>query len=234
MKINICGVAFDDLTLEEAVREAMREGGEACRVCTPNALMLQACRKIPAYADLLNSSSLILPDGQAVLRAAKKQGTPLRQRVAGIDFGERLLEESARRGYRVFLLGGKDGVAPQAAERLSQRYPGLRVCGCYWGYFEKDGEENRRVLGMLRACHPDILLVCMGFPTQERWIRENLPMLPTVKVAAGLGGSLDVWSGAKKRAPKSWQDHGMEWAWRMLHEPKRLKELPDLIRFAKR
>ena len=76
MKINICGVAFDDLTLEEAVREAMREGGEACRVCTPNALMLQACRKIPAYADLLNSSSLILPDGQAVLRAAKRQGTP--------------------------------------------------------------------------------------------------------------------------------------------------------------
>ena len=194
MKITVGGVAFDDITLTEAVREAMRGGGEACSVCTPNALMLERCRAHPEYAELLNTSSLVLADGAGVLMAAKRQGTPLRERIAGIAFGEELAKEAARGGERVFLLGGADGVAPAAARYLQEKYPHLCICGTYWGYFEKDGDENRRVLGMIRACRPDILLVCFGFPMQEYWIRENLPMLPSVRVAAGLGGSLDVWA----------------------------------------
>lgn len=222
---------FDNLTTAEAVREAMR-GEEACRVYTPNALMLRACAENPAYVELLNSASMVLPDGSGVLLAAKRQGTPLRERVAGISFGEALLSEAARRGDRVFLLGGRDGVAPRAAERLQKRYSGLVICGTYWGYFEKDGEENRRVLGMIRACRPEILLVCFGFPIQEIWIRENLPRLPSVRVAAGLGGSLDVWAGDVRRAPVFVQRRGLEWAWRMVAEPKRLTQLPEILRFA--
>ncbi len=231
MKITVGGIAFDNLTLGEAVREAMR-GGEACRVYTPNALMLRACSEHPEYTELLNSASLVLPDGSGVLLAAKRQGTPLRERVAGISFGEALLCEAARRGDRVFLLGGKEGVAPRAAENLQKKYPGLLVCGAYWGYFEKEGEENRQVLGMIRACRPDILLVCFGFPVQEYWIRENLPHLPSVRVAAGLGGSLDVWAGDVRRAPVFVQKRGLEWAWRMAAEPKRLAQLPQIFRFA--
>jgi N-acetylglucosaminyldiphosphoundecaprenol N-acetyl-beta-D-mannosaminyltransferase len=232
MKITVGGVAFDNLTLSEAVREAMRGNGEACRVYTPNALMLRACTENPKYTELLNSASLVLPDGAGVLLAARRQGTPLRERVAGISFGEALLCEAARGDDRVFLLGGKEGVAPRAAENLQKRYPGLNICGAYWGYFEKEGEENRRVLGMIKACRPDILLVCFGFPVQEVWIRENLPYLPSVRIAAGLGGSLDVWAGDVRRAPVFVQRRGLEWAWRMAAEPKRLAQLPQIFRFA--
>ncbi len=232
MKISVCGVEFDDLSAEEAVRRALRSSDSPCWVVTPNARMLDSCQRHPEERGLLNAASLVLPDGWGVVRAAKRQGTPFHGRTAGIDFGERLLEAAAKRGDRVFLLGGRDGVASSAAERLCERFPGLCVCGCYWGYFEKDGEENRALLGWIRACRPDILLACMGYPTQERWLRDNLPSLPSVKVAAGLGGSLDVWSGSVKRAPKYWQEHGMEWAWRMLNQPSRVRELPSLVRFA--
>jgi len=232
MKVTVRGVSFDNLTINEAVREAFR-GEETCRVVTPNALMLQACAENPRLAELLNESSLVLPDGNGVLLAARRQGTPLKERVAGIDFGERLLSEAARRGDRVFFLGGEDGVAPMAAKRMAERHPSLQVCGCYWGYFEKQGEENQRVVGMIRACRPQILLICMGFPTQELWMRENLPLLPSVRVAAGLGGSLDVWAGNARRAPHVLQSAGLEWAWRMLSNPSRLHNFPSLVRFWK-
>ena len=231
MKINVCGVAFDDLDAQGAVDRVMGDRNGRFFVATPNALMLQRCEREPALRELLNAASIVLPDGMGVLRAAQRQGTPFRGRAAGIDFGERLLEAASRSGARVFLLGGEEGVAPMAAERLAARYNGLRICGSYWGYFEKYGVENQSVVSMIRACRPEILFVCFGFPTQERWILENLPLLPSVRVAAGLGGSLDVWSGQKRRAPERWQAMGMEWAWRMLHEPSRMRQLPELWRF---
>ncbi len=234
MKVTVEGIGFDSLCLRDALRAAEGEEGACCTVVTPNALMLEACRREPALRELLNSASLVLPDGAGVLQAAKRQGMPLRERIAGIDFGEALLERAAARGERVFLLGGADGVAPLAAERLRERYEGLCICGAYWGYFEKDGEEGRQVIGMIRACRPSILLVGMGFPLQEQWMRDCLPFLPSVRVAAGLGGSLDVWAGLRRRAPELWRRHGMEWAWRMLSEPRRLRDLPRLISFAAR
>ena len=233
MKVHICGVAFDDLGAEDAVRAAMRESDEPCWVATPNAVMLESCMQHPEQRELLNSSSMVLADGAGVVMAAKRQGTPLGGRTAGIDFGDRLMAAAAVRGDRVFLLGGGDGIAEGAAEHLRAVHPGLCVCGCYWGYFEKDGDENRRVLGMIRACRPDILLVCLGFPVQETWMRENLPFLPSVRIAAGLGGSLDVWAGKRSRAPQFMQTHGMEWAWRMAQSPSKLRQLPALFRFTR-
>ena len=232
MKITVGGVGFDNLTMTEAVKAVMRGGEEVWRICTPNALMLEACNRNPQYRELLNSASMVLADGAGVVAAAKRQGTPLRERIAGIDFGESLLREAAKSGDRVFLLGGADGVAAKAAENMQKKYPELKICGVYWGYFEKGGDENRRVLGMIRACRPDILMVCFGFPMQEYWMRDNLSMLPSVRVAVGLGGSLDVWAGRVRRAPKAVQRCGMEWAWRMTAEPKRLKQLPQMMRFA--
>lgn len=231
MKIEVCGIPFDDIDLQEAVREVLRPSSEPHWVVTPNALMLERCREHPEWRTLISSASMILPDGAGVLMAARRQGTPLRRRVAGIAFGEALIEEAAKRGKRVFLLGGADGIASRAAANLIRRFPDLKIAGAYWGYFEKDGEENCRVLGLIRACHPEILIVCFGFPMQEYWIRNNLPLLPSVRVAAGLGGSLDVWAGEVLRAPVLWQSAGMEWAWRMLREPRRIRDLPRLVTF---
>lgn len=231
MKVEICGVKFDGMDLDGAVRAALRPTGEACWVVTPNALMLESCRRHPEHLELLNAASMALPDGAGVMLAAKKRGTPLPCRVAGIDFGEALLAAAASRGDRVFLLGGADGVAPAAAQNLIKKHPSLCICGSYWGYFDKMGEENRRVIGLIRACRPDILLVGFGFPLQEIWIRENLSSLPSVRVVAGLGGALDVWAGRHTRAPLRWQKNGLEWAWRMVHEPKRVRDLPALLSF---
>ena len=213
MKIRVCGLDFDDIGTEHAVRAALT-GGNACFVVTPNALMLEDCARSPEHLRLLSGASLILPDGGGVVRAAARLGTPFAHgRVAGIDFGEALLSACAARGERVFLLGGADGVAACAAENLRRRFPALTIVGTYWGYFDRDGEENRNLISVIRACRPTVLPVCLGYPAQEEWIARNLPLLPSVRVAAGLGGSLDVW--------------------RMLAEPHRLANLPALVRFSR-
>lgn len=227
----MCHVKIHNTTLPEAVDYALSGERSPCWVVTPNAVMLDACERTPETARLLSGADLSIPDGAGVLIAAKRQGTPLSCRVAGIEFGEALLARAAEAGLRVFLLGGGEGVAEAAEERLRARYPRLCVCGTCWGYFEKSGEEDRRVTAYVRACRPDILFVCLGFPMQERWIEEHLRLLDGVRVVAGLGGSLDVWSGRLQRAPKPVSRMGLEWAWRMLKEPKRLKNLPAIVRF---
>jgi N-acetylglucosaminyldiphosphoundecaprenol N-acetyl-beta-D-mannosaminyltransferase len=131
---------------------------------------------------------------------------------------------------RVFLLGGADGVAVAAAERLRARFPGLCICGCSWGYFDRSGEEDRTTVATIRACRPDILFVCFGFPLQEHWIASHLHLLGDVRVVAGVGGALDVWAGRVHRAPAPVSAVGLEWLWRMLLEPKRLRHLPALVR----
>ena len=229
--MDLRGVRIDNVTMREALEIALDEEGSAF-VVTPNAVMLDACRKNADYADLLGRATLSLADGAGVMLCAKRAGTPLRERIAGISFGEALLERAAQDGLRVFLLGGADGVAEEAARRLRERYDGLQICGCLWGYFEKSGEEDTRVVDIIRAAHPDILFVCFGFPLQEEWIVAHLPLLEDLRVIAGLGGALDVWAGRVCRAPRLISRCGMEWAWRMLCQPKRLKHLPALVRCA--
>jgi len=235
-RITVAGVRVDDLTLGEATEMALREGQDTCWVVTPNAVMLDACRRDASLCALLNRADLSVADGVGVLWAARRQGTPLRERVAGIDFGERVLSRAAEEGMRVFLLGGNVGVAERAAEQLCARYPGLCVCGCCDGYFDCEGEEDRRVTAHIRDLRPDLLFVCMGFPRQERWIEAHLHLFPSLRLAVGLGGSLDVWAGAVRRAPRFIACVGLEWAWRMAQEPKRLRHLPAILHcvFARR
>ncbi len=230
-EIKLYGVKIDNVTKDEAVYRALRATGEPCVVFTPNALMLERARKDVSLAKLLGRASLSLPDGAGVLWAAQKMGTPLCERVAGIDFGAELLTRAERAGLRVFLLGGGEGVAERAAENLRKKHPRLCICGTTWGYFNKMGEENTRIVSYIRACRPDILLVCMGFPVQERWVVDNLHHLTDIRTIACLGGSLDVWSGDIRRAPVWISRAGMEWLWRMLRQPRRLVALPEMLSF---
>lgn len=229
--IKLYGVKIDNVTREEAVYRALRTTGEPCVVFTPNALMLEHARRDAELARLLNRASLSLPDGAGVLWAAQKMGTPLFERVAGIDFGAEVLSRAERAGLRVFLLGGDEGVAKRAAEHLQKKHPRLCICGTTWGYFDKNGEENTRVLSYIRACRPHILFVCMGFPVQERWVTENLHHLTELRLIACLGGSLDVWAGDLNRAPLWMSRIGLEWLWRMLRQPKRFAALPKMLSF---
>ena len=230
-RIRLCGVKIDNVTKKEAVARATESCGEPCVVFTPNAVMLEKCQKNPELADLLSHASLSLPDGAGVLMAARRMGTPLRERVAGIEFGESLLREAEKRGLRVFFLGGRAGVAERAAERWRETLPTLRIVGTHWGYFDRVGEENQRLLAHIRETCTDVLIVCMGFPVQERWVTENLHHLTELRLIACLGGSLDVWAGDLRRAPEWMSRMGFEWLWRMLRQPKRFAALPEMLSF---
>ncbi len=230
-QIRLWGVRICKLTLEEALSLAEKRENTPLTVFTPNALMLEAARRDEGLRALLNYATLSLPDGRGVLWAAARKGTPLSARVAGIDFGTALLQAAAEQGLRVFLLGGAPGVADAAAEQLIGRLPSLCICGTHHGYFGEGAEETRELLSLIQAASPHILLVCMGFPRQEMWVREHLSHLPSVEICACLGGSLDVWADRIKRAPLLLQKAGLEWAFRMVCEPKRMLQLPHLADF---
>jgi N-acetylglucosaminyldiphosphoundecaprenol N-acetyl-beta-D-mannosaminyltransferase len=192
--------------------------------------MLLAASKDRELRKLLNSSELNIPDGVGVRLAARLRGVRL-ESMSGIDIAEELLSVAASEGCRVFFLGAKRGVAEKAAENMRVRYSTLQICGVHHGYFDKSGAENVDVLKKIRAAAPDILFVCFGFPAQEKWITDNLASLPSVKLAMGLGGSLDVWSGNIRRAPLLVQKAGLEWLWRTVLEPKRARIFLDIPRF---
>ena len=231
-KTDIDGVKVDVTDIHEAVAFSLEKREQPCVVYTPNAVMLDACKREARLISLLNRATLSLPDGAGMILAARRKKLQLRQRVAGIDFGEALLASAEKAALRVYLLGAAPGVAMAAAERLQVRFPQLCICGTAHGYFEKEGAENQKLLAHIHACNPDILFVCFGFPIQEEWIDRNLASLTSLRVIAALGGSLDVWAGHVRRAPRMISRMGLEWAWRMAHEPKRLKHLPALLRVA--
>lgn len=233
-KINIRGVLFDNTTLVDAtaqVADHLANGDGLFSVFTPNSEIVQLCIEHHEYYDLINSASLIIPDGIGVIKASKILRTPLKEKVAGVELGEATLKHCAEHGIGVFFLGAKPGVANDAAKVMQEKYPGLPVLGTHDGYFKKTGEENDAVISEIVASQAKVLFVCLGVPAQEKWIYENRDRLIGVKVALALGGSLDVYSGNVKRAPKLFIRLGLEWFYRLLKEPKRIGRMMKLPKF---
>ena len=228
MKHNILGVCFDNLTLDEAAQAgaALLDEGGFHYVVTPNPEFILAAEKDEEFRTILNKADLVLPDGIGVVYSAKILGTPLKSRVPGIDFAARMLEELDRRGGRLFLLGAKPGVAETAAQKLTEKYPGLRIAGTHDGYFKDDAP----VVEAIAASGADCVFVCLGAPKQEFWMRKNGDATGA-KLLCGLGGSLDVFAGVVERAPKFWCDHGLEWFYRLCKEPKRIGRMMKLPLF---
>lgn len=228
MRIDVLGVGFDNLTLDEAVErgcELLRTEGTRY-VVTPNPEIVEVCRENPAAREAVNGAALVLPDGIGVIKGAAMLGTPLKERVPGIEFAALLLERMAGEGKSLYLLGAKPGVAETAAERLKERYPGLRVAGVHDGYFQEDGP----IVEDIRQSGADAVFVCLGAPKQELWMAKNGPATGA-RLLCGLGGSLDVFAGTVKRAPKFWCDHGLEWFYRLCSDPRRLGRMMKLPLF---
>lgn len=228
MRIDVMGVEFDSLTMEEAVAKAhaLMEARRAAYVVTPNPEIVMRCREDAAAMDAVQQADLVLPDGIGVVYGAKILGTPLKAKLPGIDFATTLMGELAREGKSVFLFGAKPGVAETAGERLRERFPGLVIAGTNDGYFTDDAP----VIEKINTVQPDLLLVCLGAPKQELWMQRNAPRL-NVGLMAGLGGSLDVFAGTVKRAPKFFQKLGLEWFYRLVKEPSRIGRMMKLPKF---
>ena len=223
------GVEFDSVTKDEAVRFVLdriseRSGGY---MVTPNPEIVMETWANPELKSAVSGAKLTIPDGIGVIHAANILKTPLKERVPGIDVTASVLERMAKEGKSVFLLGAKPGIAEKAAENMKKEYAGLRVCGMQDGYFKDD----KPVIDMINAAKPDFLLVCLGAPKQELWMAKHEKELD-VGFMGGLGGTLDVFAGVVKRAPKGWQDSGFEWLYRCVKEPwrfKRAAKLPEFI-----
>jgi N-acetylglucosaminyldiphosphoundecaprenol N-acetyl-beta-D-mannosaminyltransferase len=220
-RTDVLDVGFDAVTLQQAVERAMDAlslDGPAQYVVTPNPEIVWECRKDEALRRTLENALLVLPDGVGVIYGSRILGRPLPEKVAGCDFAEALAGRLAESGKSLFLLGSKPGVAELAADALRKKYPALRIAGTADGYFRDDGP----VIEQVNRSGADVLFVCLGAPKQEKWMAANRDKL-CVRLMAGLGGTLDVFAGTVRRAPAAWQKLGLEWLYRLLREPKRIK-----------
>jgi N-acetylglucosaminyldiphosphoundecaprenol N-acetyl-beta-D-mannosaminyltransferase len=232
-KIEILGVEFYPVTLDGAMQAVdwmlSRNDGRTRLVVTGNPLMTIAAQKDPEFMSILKSADLMVPDGVGILWAAQKLGKKLPERVDGVSLVYRILE--MRPSPRVFLLGGKPGVPEKARSAVEKERPGVRFCGTHHGYFQADEED--KVVEAIADRKSDIILVGMGSPKQEKFIWRNRARLGA-KVALGVGGVLDILSGKTQRAPESFQKAGLEWLFRLVREPKRLKADLALLEFVAR
>lgn len=225
---DVMGVAFDDMTMEEAAARALAlaKEGKGAYVVTPNPELVMMAQKDPAYAKTLAGAALTLPDGIGIIYAAKLLKRPLSGRVPGIDFAGALMGKLAAEGLKLYLLGAKPGVAEQAAANLREKYPGLTICGTHDGYFREDGP----VVEDIRAREADVVFVCLGAPKQEQWMERN-GQKTGAGLLVGLGGSLDVFAGTVQRAPERMQKMGLEWLYRLAKQPSRIGRMAKLPGF---
>jgi len=226
----ILGVVFYPITLNGALHAIdwmlSRKDGRTRIVITVNPVMVMTAQKDREFMEILKKGHLIVPDGVGILWAARKLGVKLPERVTGVDLALNLLKK--RPSPRFFFLGGKPKVAEKARKKVEESIPDVCICGTFHGYFSQ--REEKKVVKMIRNSKPDVLFVGMGSPRQEKFIWRNRMKLGA-KVALGVGGVLDVLSGGKKRAPEYIQKAGLEWLYRLVREPRRLKHDLMLVEF---
>lgn len=231
-KVNILGVKVDTVTINEAadkVMEYLNEDNKMNSVFTPNSEIIMLAYKDEEFRDVLNRSELLTADGIGVVYAAKILKKPIRERAAGYDIACKVLEKIEKTEHKLFLFGGKPGVAETAKEKLLLKYPELTIVGTRHGYFKEEDEEE--IIKDINDSGADIVFVCLGAPKQEKFIDKYKDILKT-KVAMGIGGSLDVFAGTAERAPEFYCKHGLEWFYRLIKEPWRIGRMMELPKFA--
>ena len=248
-RIDVLGVGFDNLTRREAAQKivALARSGERGYVVKPYSEFLPKAASDESVRAILNGASLCLADGVGILWAAHYLSLgggrlravaqlplslasmafhpssirrPLRQAMRGVDLTWEMLRQATEAGLSVFILGGTEEESHHAVDRIAERIPRLSIVGSHHGYLSRG--DKVAVVGQINAAAPDILLVAIGFPKQEGWIAQNLPRLK-VGVAVAEGGSLSFISGATPRAPGWMRRAGLEWLYRLLRQPWRLR-----------
>ena len=220
-QIDFLGIRIDNLTMDEAVHTILTraEGPEASQLSFVNADCVNISYRDADYRNILRNSSVVLADGIGVKLAGRILNTNIRQNVNGTDLFPRLCAELEQKQLGLFLLGGKPGVAADVAAWIHKNYPLVRVAGHRHGFFTP--EETPDVLAQIRQSGANILLVAFGAPRQEKWIANHLNEVGA-KVAMGVGGLFDFYSGRIARAPQWVREIGMEWFYRFMQEPRRM------------
>lgn len=236
MKQDVLGVKVDNVTMAQAVAQLSQyiDTTDAHMVVTPNAEILYMCYYDKEFFDIVNSASFVAADGVGVLKAASILKTPIIEKVAGCELGYNLLFEAAKKGAGVFFFGSAEGIAEQCANNLKQKIPNLIVSGTRNGFFSED--QNDEIVNEINQSGAKVLWVCLGAPKQEKWMAKNRDKLK-VGVMLGLGGSINLYAGVAKRAPKIFIKLKCEWLYRLLKEPyriKRMMNIPKILVIAKK
>ena len=223
-RVWVWGLPLTPMTRGETVAAVSRliRGGRPSFFITAPTHYAMLAEQLPDLRAINERAAFIVADGKPLVWASRMLGSPLPERVAGSDLIFHLCEEAAREGYRVFLLGGDDGVAEVAAQRLVGLYPGLRMVGTACPPFrELSEDEHAALIESIRSASPDLLMAAFTMPRGERWLSTNVEALG-VPVVANVGAAIDFAAGRVRRAPRWMQRVGLEWAYRLWLEPRRL------------
>lgn len=224
-RVNVIGVYISNLFFNELIQEfnACIHSKNKIRVCVTPVNCLTAAHHSQQLKELYNSADFVLCDGVPVLWASRFLGTPVKERITGLDLMPAYIRECAAKGYSMYFLGAKEGVAKTLSEKLQQQYPFIKIAGYYSppfaGRFSE--EENDIMIRLINAAKPDILWVSFTAPKQDYWIQEHFDKLDT-HIAIGIGGAFEVTAGLIDRAPLFFRRNGLEWLYRFMKEPKRL------------
>ena len=221
MSVELLGYNVDDYSFEEAIIKAksLIDGDTVSQVVTINPEMFQEAEKNANFSNIIKEAEMVIPDGIGVKIALQITGKKA-NRIPGIDFAKKLLIEAATSGIPVAIIGSKEEVVVKAVENLQKEINGLNIVCFHNGYFKEDAP----IYEELKSKSPKLILVALGSPRQEEFIYNAKKVLnPALMV--GIGGSLDVWSGTVKRAPKIFQTLGLEWLYRTISQPSRFKRI---------
>lgn len=224
-RIKFMNTCIDNLTMSETLNEIDKliQKKKCSYVVTPNVDHIVRLEKDEELQKVYKNASLVLTDGKPLIWISKWYKTPIKEKISGSDLFSRVCQLAANKNYTIYLLGAAEGVADTAARNLMKKYPGLNIVGTYsppFG-FEKNEQEMNKIKTQIQDVHPDILIVGLGCPKQEKFMYYHCKELG-VPISFGLGASIDFEAGNIKRAPKWMSNHGLEWLYRFSKEPKRL------------
>lgn len=231
--IEVLGVNVDKVTMHQALKKVdsfMQDNEKLHSIYTPNPEIIMLAQEDKEFLDILNQADLVIPDGIGVVIASKLlKGPKLPERVPGYDLVQNMLQYGVQKDYKYYFFGSKPQVADLAAEKMRKKYPGIQIVGTHDGYFKQEDEKN--IIDDINKSGANVLLVALGAPKQEKWIVENAERLYGIKVAIGVGGSLDGMADIVKRAPAFFQKIGLEWFYRLAMQPTRWKRMLVIPKF---
>lgn len=224
-KQQLLNTYVNNLTMSETIDavEELIKSEKKSYVVAINVDVVIKIENDPYLKKIVDNADMVLVDGKPLVWISNFYGKPLKAKISGSDLVPLLCEEASKKQYSIFIIGGKEGVAEQAKQNLEKRLPGIRIVGTYaptYG-FEKNDAELNKINTLLSEAKPDLLIACFGCPKQEKWIFENISNYDA-KVSICAGATVDFLAGNIKRAPRWMSEHGLEWLYRFLQEPKRM------------
>lgn len=229
-KVKIFGINIKNTTLLEVMSllEEKLEEDKLFTIATPNTEIAMRSKDEPYLSKIINSFDLVVPDGIGLIYASKIKKLPLKERVTGFDISIELLKLGEKKPLKLFILAGKPGISEKAARNVEKEYPGISVVGNRNGYFSLGDEKE--IVEEINSKNPDIIFVGLGFPKQEEFIQRNKENLNS-KIIIGNGGVTDILAGESKRAPDIFIKMNLEWFYRLITDPSRIKRQLAIPKF---